>query len=210
MYKNFFARLNVRHIVVLCVAVSSTFFLLGCGGPEPPNPYEFNIGDSGGPTPDTSTLETIEAGGRYLMLRGGRGLAWAVIAGFILAGPLSIMGLVPGLIFGRREMNVEGGFIFVLGIIYMAIASRYHLEGLDTAALLVNVIPGAVLFLWGLFSANEKVKLVVLVLPTVGMGLWFFFLALDALVSGFVFRPILTIFAIFLKLMIIGRLFGKR
>jgi len=88
----------------------------------------------------------------------------------------------------------------------MAIADRYHLDGLDTAALLVNVIPGALLFVWGLFSANEKVKLVLLVLPTAGMGLWFFFLALDALVSGFVFRPILTVAAILVKRTTIGKL----
>ncbi len=210
MYKNFFARLDVRHIVVFCVLAWAVLFLLGCGSDEP-NPFEMHPSDiTGGPIPDTSTMETIEAGGRYLMLAGGRGVAWALIAGLILGGPLSVMLVVPGLIFGRREMNIEGAFIFVLGLIYMALADRYHLDSLATAALLVNVIPGALLFIWGLFSSNEKVKLVLLVIPTIGMGLWFFFLALDALVKGFVFRPILTVIVIFVKLMIIGKLFGKK
>lgn len=200
-------------MLIVLISLVALGLLIGCGEDNSSNvqidPIAMDELDQPVDT-DTGYVATAEAYGRYASKRGGYMVAWVINAGGIIAVPLAIMFLIPGLIFGRWEKVVEGVAMVVFGCFYYWLCQEFKLEDLDMAALFVCIIPGAILFVWGVVNDNERGKFALLGTPTACMAFWLIAQLWYMLTEGLVLYPITTVIVIVVKLFLVAVLFGGR
>lgn len=200
-----------RILIIMVVSIFATGVLAGCEEDRHgsvPLVHSDEVHEMGPNNTPTSYTEAAEAHARHGAKVVGYSAAWLLNVAAIALVPLVIIFLIPGFLFGRAEKMVEGVLLIVVGGFLMYIADTYHLKDLWTCALLVNVLPGVALFGWGVYSGEEKGKLIVVGVPLFGMGLWLLAQCWEMLTKGLVMAPIMTFLIILAKLALIALIFG--
>ena len=151
---------------------------------------------------ETSPLNAVEQVARKASATVRYGTAWVLLAlGIMLPGPMAIF-LIPGVITGRSEKLIEGIALTGWGVFMLNLVSDADINALTPWVWGVLIVPGALLFLWGLFTDNESGKFALVTGPVVVFGVYLFaqmyrMLVLGAAGSAFVtFILILVVAAV--------------
>lgn len=201
-----------QFFLVAVVSIFAVNFLIGCDDdPPPPDPLEMHRYELEKPvdTPNSVT-DTAEAHARHYSKKAGYGLAWALNALLIFAVPLLALA-IPGSIFDRPQLEkvAEGALVLVAGIFFYWLTDDLSLGSLPTCAMWVNIVPGAMLLLWGIISEEESGKTLLLGLPSGAMFLWILGQVWIMFSRGLVLAPITTILLIVAKFFLLSFIFGR-
>lgn len=116
----------------------------------------------------------------------GKKLAVGMELILVLTLPYLVIFLIPGVLAGRSEKILEGVVIGGVGVLLWITAAEYLTTLAVAAAIWGLVIPGAILFVWGLFSENEGGKMAILITCSGSLAIYLAWLAWDFLVWGLV------------------------
>lgn len=137
-----------------------------------------------GEVTETNPLNAVEHAARKASAAARYGAAWVLLAiGIMLPGPAVIF-LIPGIITGRSEKLIEGVALAGWGIFMLNLAGDAGVDALTPWVWGVLVVPGALLFLWGLFTDNEAGKFALVTGPVVVFGIYLFAQLYRMLVLG--------------------------
>lgn len=201
-----FARLVLTFFVSILLALT----LLGCGQKEDRSlchfQYECQSGsltkDQNGLPPmkiinnseviKTPSWRAVEHGVTKVAQSTQYGVAYVLLVlGIVIPGPLIIF-LIPGMLTGRKEKLIEGATIFLCGIAMASLVSEAGVDALTPWVYACLVVPGALLFLWGLLTENESGKLVLVIGPTAFFIVYLCFKIYRMLILGVVSSAIFT------------------